>query len=98
MFSDSDIKSKGKTTAEPTARLRLISLRSENGDNLAVPAKKVYGVNVPGFKGIVSDFVFDAQKDIIVRDGNADEFIDELRGGVLGKNRRQIQRYRRVRR
>jgi len=82
VFSDSDIKSKGKTTAEPTARLRLISLRSENGDNLAVPAKKVYGVNVPGFKGIVSDFVFDAQKDIIVRDGNADEFIDELRGGV----------------
>ena len=82
VFSDSDIKSKGKTTAEPTARLRLISLRSENGDDLAVPAKKVYGVNVPGFKGIVSDFVFDAQKDIIVRDGNADEFIGELRGGV----------------
>ena len=82
VFSDSDIKSKGKTTAEPTARLRLISLRSENGADLAVPAKKVYGVNVPGFKGIVSDFVFDAQKDIIVRDGNADEFIGELRGGV----------------
>ena len=59
VFSDSDIKSKGKTTAEPTARLRLVSLRSENGDDLAVPAKKVYGVNVPGFMDIVHDFMFE---------------------------------------
>jgi len=81
VFSDSDISSEGKTTAEPTARLRLVSLRSENGADLAVPARKAYGVNVPGFMDIVHDFLYDAQKDIIVRDGSADEFIDELRAG-----------------
>jgi len=82
VFSDSDINSEGKTTTEPTARLRLVSLRSENGDDLAIPSKKVYGVNVPGFKDIVSDFMFDAQKDIIVRDGSPEEFIKELSDGI----------------
>jgi hypothetical protein len=81
VFSDSDIKSKGKTTAEPTARYRLVSLRSENGAELAVPDKKVYGVNVPGFMDIVHDFMYNAQKDIIVRDGSPEEFIEELQAG-----------------
>ena len=78
VFSDSDVDEAGKTTAEPTSRLRLVSLRSENGDELAVPAAKVYGIDVPGFKSIVSDYMWKAQKDIIVRDGDSQEFIDEL--------------------
>ena len=82
VFSDSDINSEGKTAAEPTARLRLVSLRSENGADLAVPAKKVYGINVPGFMDIVHDFMYNAQKDIIVRDGSPEEFIKELSDGI----------------
>jgi len=81
VFSDTDIGSEGKTTAEPKSRLRLISLRNEDGEELAIPAQKVYGVNVPGFKGIVSDFMWKAQKDIIVRAGSAEDFVEELSNG-----------------
>jgi hypothetical protein len=81
VFSDTDIGSEGKTTAEPSSRLRLISLKTFEADELAVPAQKVYGIDVPGFRSIVSDFVWNAQKDIIVRDGSAKDFVEELDAG-----------------
>jgi hypothetical protein len=40
VFSDTDIGSEGKTTAEPSSRLRLISLKTFEADELAVPAAK----------------------------------------------------------
>ena len=50
VFSDSDVDEPGKTSAEPSSRLRLVSLKTFEADELAVPAAKVYGIDVPGFK------------------------------------------------
>ena len=82
VFSDTDVDEPGKTSAEPTGRLRLVSLKNmETGEELAVPAKTVYGVNVPGFKSIVSKFAWDTQKGFIYRNQNAKQFVEELDSG-----------------